>query len=221
MPARALPMPFLSLFVSRRFLPLLVLAFGCGKAPVARAPEPPAPGPSPASEFSSSSWETLALSEQPVELALPAAGGWQQTRSGSFGVLHDARSRSTLVIRVWRAARLVHPAECEAEARLARPSLAVVDPSTLIEERELGAPTGFHGVLRVAAMPAEVGEVKGVVVAVGAAVGRCVIATFETRSDGKHAAETVADRLSAIVAGTFDTLRIVEVEERVLNTPRG
>lgn len=221
MSARALPMPFLSLSRARSVCFLLILAVGCGGAPSAGAPpaEPPPTPPAPTLEHEI--WEKVAVSQMPLEIALPGGTRWRQSRSGSFAVLSDARTRSQLVIRVWRAARLVHPEECEAEARLARPSLATLDPSTLIEERALAAPHGFHGVLRVAAMPAEVGHVKGVVVAVGAAVGRCYFAALETRSDGEHAAEAIADRLAAMMSLMFQTVRIIDVEERVLTTPRG
>jgi hypothetical protein len=220
MPAGALPMPFLPPFHARPFLLSLALAFGCGGTPAAGTPAAPQRPPEP-SELAPETWENVVLSDMPLEIALPGGARWRQSRSGSFAVLEDARTRSKLVVRVWRAARRVHPAECEAEARLARPDLVVVEPSALIEERAISAPRGFHGVLRVAAGPAEVGRVKGVVVAVGAAVGRCYFAGLETWSAGEHAAETVADRLVAMVSGTFQAVRIIEVEERVLITPRG
>jgi len=221
MPASALPMPFLPLFAARRLALPLILAFGCGGTPSARGPDSVPRSLPESPDLAQETWERLVLSDMPLEVALPGGHRWRQSRSGTFAVLEDARSRSQLVIRIWRAARLVHPAECEAEARLARPSLAVAEPSAMIEERALTAPQGFHGVLRVAAAPAEVGQVKGVVVAVGAAVGRCYFAGLETRSSGEHALETVADRLAAMVSSTFEAVRIVDVEERVLTTPRG
>lgn len=220
MSARALPMPFLPLFSARPVFFSLILAAGCGGAPSARAPSPPVT-PAPPPERAHEVWEKVVLSDVPLEVALPGGPRWRQSRSGTFTLLEDARTRSQLVIRVWPAARLVQPEECEAEARLARPSLPVVEPSTLIEERVLDAPRGFHGVLRVAAVPAEVGQVKGVVVAVGAAVGRCYVAALETRSDGERAAEVIADRLAAMMSLMFQTVRIIDVEERVLTTPRG
>jgi hypothetical protein len=177
--------------------------------------------PTASSDLARETWESVPVSDMPLEISLPGGRRWRQSRSGSFALFEDARTRSRLAVRVWRAARLVQPAHCEAEARLARPDLVAVEPSTVIEERAISAPQGFHGVLRVAAVPAEVGRVRGVVVAVGAAVGRCYFAGFETWSEGEHAAETVAERLAAMVSSTFDVVRIVEVEERVLTTPRG
>jgi hypothetical protein len=221
MPAGALPMPFLPPFQARPFLLSLALALGCGGTPTAGTPAIPQRPPPEPSELALDTWESVVVSDMPLEIPLPGGARWRQSRSGSFAVLEDARTRSKLVVRVWRAARRVQPAECEAEARLARPDLVVVEPSALIEERAISAPQGFHGMLRVAAAPAEVGRVKGVVVAVGAAVGRCYFAGLETSSEGEHAAETVADRLLVMVSATFETLRIIEVEERVLTTPRG
>lgn len=221
MPARALPMPILQTFAVRPLFLCLILAFACAGTPSGSSPTMPAPPSAEPSGLAGETWEAIALSDMPLEIALPAAARWRQSRSGSFALLEDARTRSKLMIRVWRAARLVQPAECEAEARLARPDLSVTEPSALIEERALTAPRGFHGVLRVAAVPAEVGQVKGVVVAVGAAVGRCYFAALETRDDGDDAPATVADRLAAMVSSTFEAVRIVEVEERVLTTPRG
>lgn len=220
MPARALPMPFLQPFAARPVFLSLILACACAQtpsgSPVEAPPRPPEPG-----GLAREEWTTVALSEMPLEIALPGGDRWRESQSGSFARLEDARTRSRLMIRLWRAARLVQPAACEAEARLARPDLPVVDASALIEERALTAPAGFHGVLRVSAVPAGVGQVKGVVMAVGAAVGRCYFAVLETRAEGADAPETIAERLAVMVSSTFEAVRIVEVEERVITTPRG
>jgi hypothetical protein len=57
--------------------------------------------------------------------------------------------------------------------------------------------------------------VHGFALAVGAATGRCYVASFETESAGAGAPGTVADRLAVVVSGVFGTLHVSVAEERV------
>lgn len=159
-------------------------------------------------------WGERLLARVPVRLVLPDARGWHASASGTFTVLTHAGSRSSLALRVGRAARLVRPAACEAEARLLRPSLPAIDASNVVEERALAAPRGFDTHVVVAVEPRDDSRVHGVALAIGAATGRCYVAAFETEGDGPHAAEDVADRLAVVVSGVFETLHVPDAEER-------
>src|SRR6185503_16651624 len=88
--------------------------------PVAPPSEPPLVAPSDADETRRFGLVELARLPGVVELYDP--GRWKNASTGSFTVLEHAPSRSALAVRVWRAARLVRPVDCEAEARLSRPS---------------------------------------------------------------------------------------------------
>lgn len=203
---------------SRTTWPLLVLFLACGAPPPEVGPPPAAPaGSNPASdaEFTGVPWSSVELESLPARLSLPEARAWHARRSGTFIELEHAPTDSTLVLRVWRAARLVRPEECEAEARLARSSLPAVEPSLRIDERRLDAPADFDVRLVVGAEPGPRGSVRGSALAVGAGVGRCYLASFETRAEGARAAERVADRLDAMVRGCFETVELESADRRV------
>jgi hypothetical protein len=154
------------------------------------------------------------LATLPGTIALHDPGRWRATNDGSFTVLEHAPSRSTLTLRVWRSARLVRPEECEAEARLARPTLPRPDPDALVDERALEAPEGFAGSLAVGVEPVPSGT-HGFVLGVGAAVGRCFVFAFDTTADGVDAATTVADRLRAAADRIAPSVMLRDVDERV------
>lgn len=155
------------------------------------------------------------LARVPARVELPDARSWHAHASGSFTVLDHASTRSTLVLRVSRAARLVRPEQCEAEARLLRPSLPASDAASIVERRPLEAPPGFDTRLVVGVEPRAGGSVYGFALAVGAATGRCYVASFETESAGAGAPDAVADRLAVVVSGVLGTLHVSTAEERV------
>jgi hypothetical protein len=199
---------------------MLVCALGCGR------PEPaviPVAGPeasSPAGgDFDGVTWSSIELEAIPALITLPDASAWRAQRSGSFVLLSHGATQSTLVLRVWRAARLVRPSECEAEARLARPELPFAETQSRIEERRLEAPSGFDVRLVVAAQPGPGSSVRGSAVAVGAGVGRCYVAAFETFAEGARAMERVADRLGVVVPGVLETVRLEDATRRVPPPP--
>jgi hypothetical protein len=160
-------------------------------------------------------WGVRMLARVPVSVELPDARSWHAHASGSFTVLEHGPTRSTLVLRVSRAARLVRPEQCEAEARLLRPSLPASDASSILERRPLEAPPGFDTRLVVGVEPRAGGSVRGFALAVGAATGRCYVASFETESAGAGAPGAVADRLAVVVSGVLGTLHVPTAEERV------
>lgn len=122
------------------------------------------------------------------------------------------------MLRVWKAPRLVRPAECEAEARLLRPALPHVEPSALLDTRRITAPRDYDVHLAVAVAETPDRGVHGFALAVGAAVGRCYLGLYETRAEGPSAAEQVADRLATMVPGFIETVEIDGAEVRASRT---
>jgi hypothetical protein len=214
MPARTLTMGSLGLVLA-----LAVLSCSVGATTAAPAvPPSPAPVPVPKAEAPSGfdgAFAERSLARVPARVSLPDARAWHARPSGSFTLLEHAPTHSTLALRVVNAQRLVRPEQCEADARLARPSLPANDGASIVERRALAAPPGFDTRLAVGVEPGAAGSVRGFAHAIGAATGRCYVACFETESVGPHAADDVADRLAVIVSGVFETLRVPSAEERV------
>jgi hypothetical protein len=169
----------------------------------------------PAAVDSASSFGIVELPRLPGSIALDDASRWREASAGSFTVLDHAPSRSTLSIRLARAARLVRPSECEAEARLARPSLPRVAPEAIIASHPLAAPQGFSGTVVVGVDLTPSGSTHGFVLAVGAAIGRCFVLAFETSADGANAAHVVAERLRATTDRVVPSIELRNVDDRV------
>jgi hypothetical protein len=151
-------------------------------------------------------------------VSLPDPSSWRAARDGSFVVLEQRATSSRIVLRVWKAARLVRPAECEAEARLLRPLLPRVDPVTVLDQRSIAAPRGYDVRLVVTLEEDQERAVRGFALAVGAAVGRCYLAAYETRAEGQSAHERVADRLATVVPGFIETVEVDGAEVRANRT---
>ena len=188
----------------------------CGGAPPTPAPVVPARAAAvPEVEAFARGWGERTLWRVPLRVALPDARAWHASTSGTFTLLDHAATRSRLALRVTLAPRLVRPAECEAEARLARPSLPQVEPSSVVEQRTIAAPPDFDVRLVVGVEPNADG-VRGYALAVGAGTSRCYVAAFETESAGPKAAEHVADRLAVVVSGMFETMSVPNADRRVV-----
>jgi len=189
--------------------------FGCGGVAPSARPPPPANVVTPAvAEAFDRDWAERTIWRVPARVSLPEARAWRASTSGTFTVLEHARTHSVLALRVTLAPRLVRPEQCEAEARLARPSLPRPEPSSIVEQRALAVPLGFD-VRLVVGVEAAPGGVHGYALAVGAATGRCYVAAFETASFGPQAAEHVADRLAVVVSGVLETMSVPNSDRRV------
>ena len=202
-----------------RWLPksliFLLTTLGCG-GPPEPSPPPSAPPPPVAPRTDGTlRWGVVELDAIRAVVELYDPDRWRPVNGGSFTVLEHAASRSVLALRVWRAARLVRPVECEAEARLARPSLPHVTADSIIDERPLEAPAEFNGSLVIGVEPSPSGDTRGYALAVGAAVGRCFVLAFETSADGTDAAGVVGDRLRAAADRIVPSVSLHRVDERV------
>jgi hypothetical protein len=208
----------LSAVIARGPSPILLLVawalLSCGDPPAPVAPRSEPVPPARTGDDELSRFGVVELASVPGALTLYDPARWQATRAGSFAALTHAPSRSTITLRVWRAPRLVRPAECEAEARLARPSLPRIEPESIIDERPLEAPTDFDGALVVGVEPSPNGSTRGFVLAVGAAVGRCYVFAFETQADGAEAAAVVGDRLRTAADQIAPSVALYDVERR-------
>ncbi len=196
---------------------LALFALGCGGTLAGAPPRQATPAvtrPPAARDDFDRAWGERDLRRVPVLVTLPDARAWHATASGTFTLLEHRSTRSTLALRVALAPRLVKPEQCEADARLARPTLPAIDPSSVVERRALAAPSGFDVRLVVGVTPAPNG-VRGYALAIGAGTSRCYVAAFETESAGAGAAERVADRLAVVVSGTLETMRVPNAELRV------
>ncbi|HYQ03992.1 MAG TPA: hypothetical protein VER96_35205 [Polyangiaceae bacterium] len=149
----------------------------------------------------------------PVELALPGKASWQINEGPSWLIADERSSSSQLALRTWRAERLVRRADCEAQARLARPSIPVVHEEAIVERESLSAPAEFDNELLVGVEPSPLG-ISGYALVFGAGVGRCYAAVFTTRVTGKDGEVEVAARLGLVVDRVLSQVRVRSVDER-------
>ena len=162
--------------------------------------------------------------EFPIELSLPSKESWQVSDGPTWLVAAHPASASLLAVRTWRADRLVRRSECEAQARLARPSLPIVRDDAVLERRTLGAPLGLDTELVVGVEPTAEG-LSGYALTIGASVGRCYVAVFTTAVSGAFAEQEVAKRLGLVVDRILSGVRLRSVDERAVRhrlvyTPR-
>ncbi len=200
----------------RGSLALTLLALGCaGASPAPGSPARAGASPAKVGASLDRGWGERVIWQVPVRVRLPDARSWHAETNGTFTVLEHAPTESRLTLRVTLAPRLVRPEACEAEARLARPSLpGRGDADAIVEQRTIGAPEGFDVRLVVGATPASDG-VRGFALAVGAATSRCYVGLYETTATGPRAAEQVADRLALAVSGILETMHVPNVDRRV------
>jgi len=149
----------------------------------------------------------------PIELALPDKAGWQIAEGPTWFVADHEPSSSQLALRTWRADRVVRRAECEAQARLARPTIPIVKDEAVVERRTLTAPADFDNELVVGVEP-NAGGLSGYALVIGAGVGRCYAAVFTTSVRGKDAELELAARLGLAVDRVLSQVRARSVDER-------
>jgi hypothetical protein len=191
---------------------------GCASAPTGSA-KPPKPALSAVLKHDfpdgpSRRVRSRAL-EFPIELDLPSKDSWQVSDGPTWLVAAHSASSSLLAVRTWRADRLVRREQCEAQARLARPSLPIVRDDAVLERRALSAPAQFDTELVVGVEPTG-GGLSGYALAIGASVGRCYAAVFTTAVNGTLAEQEVATRLGLAVDRILSGVRLRSVDERAV-----
>ena len=149
----------------------------------------------------------------PLEFSLPGKVSWQISEGPSWLVAEQRSSSSQLAVRTWRADRLVRRAECEAQARLARPTIPNVRDEAVIDRKPLSAPSDFDNELLVGVEPSALG-LNGYVLVFGASSGRCYAAVFTTIVSGKDAEPELAARLGLVVDRILSKVRVLSVDER-------
>ena len=149
----------------------------------------------------------------PIELRLFDKNGWQIKDGPLWLVASQPARASELSFRTWRAERLVRRTDCEAQARLVRPTLPVVREEAVVERRALAAPAGFDTELIVGVEPSARG-IAGYALAIGSTVGGCYAALFTTEVFGPGADQEVAARLRQVADRVFASVRLRLVDER-------
>ncbi|HET7545319.1 MAG TPA: hypothetical protein VFK05_35880 [Polyangiaceae bacterium] len=149
----------------------------------------------------------------PIELSLPDKADWQISEGPSWLVLSQGASSSQLALRTWRADRLVRRAECEAQARLGRPSIPSPREEAVVDRQTLSVPADFDNELLVAVEPSARG-ISGYAFVFGASTGRCYAAVFTTSVSGKDAEREVAARLGLVVDRVLSKVRVLSVDAR-------
>lgn len=198
---------------------------GCGSGSQAPLPPPtsaPAPSAAPppagsGAELPSTGWGSARSARQSVELSLPDRDGWHVDDAATawFSARHPV-TRSELLLRTWRAARTVKRDECEAQARLWRPSIPPAPEESVIERRMVAAPEGWSTELVVGVGPAPTpGELQGFALAFGVTVGRCYALLYTTLDSGRGAEVTIARRLGVIADEVVPSVRFLSIDDRV------
>lgn len=199
-------------------LAALAVPLGCASTP-GRGASPPPPAQAVAGEHAFPDGPGRRLRsralEFPIELSLPSKDTWHVSDGPTWLVAAHPASSSILAVRTWRADRLVRREECEAQARLARPSLPVVRDEAVLERRALRAPSGFDTELVVGVESTSAG-LSGYALIIGASVGRCYAAVFTTAVSGPRAEEEVATRLGLAVDRILSSVRLRSVDERAV-----
>jgi hypothetical protein len=197
----------------------LAAAVGCAAASSAPEPVRKARARSPAqqmlpSELTDAGWVSVESRRQSLVLALPMREAWRidDAREPWFLARHAATG-SELRLRTWPAPRQVRADECQAQARLWRPSIPPIRDEAVVT-RKLSAPEAFAGEIIVGVEPGGDG-LEGHVLAFGATVGRCYAAIFTTRASGPGSEDTLGRRLVLIVEAVLPRVRLLGVEDRV------
>ncbi len=204
-----------------RRLPLvlfaLVAAAGCASSqpsarPATASRQRPEPKGLP-SELADTGWADVQSRRQSLVVRLPVRAAWRVNDDAEpwFLASHPATG-SELRLRTWSAPRQVRADECQAQARLWRPSIPPLDDEAVVRRR-LRAPGDFAGEVVVGVAPGESG-LEGHALAFGASVGRCYAAVFTTKVSGPGSEEALGRRLVLIVDGVLGRVRVLGVEDR-------
>lgn len=168
--------------------------------------------PPPPAALGDADWGAFGSRRFSLAVAVPERAAWQRSETRNWFVLRHEPSQSELRLRIWRAARLVKPADCEAEARTLAPSLPVLDETNLVERTRAGVPQGFDTDVGVGVEPDGPRRIRGYVLAFGAAIGRCFASVFTTTAESEI---EVGDRLELVADRVLSRVRVADVEDRV------
>lgn len=151
----------------------------------------------------------------PLELRLPTKSEWRIADGPLWLEAEHAPSASKLAVRTWRSDRIVRRSECEADARLARPSIPPLHEESIVDRRAFAAPAGFDSELVVGVEPSPLG-VRGYATVFGASIGFCYAAVFTTTASGGSAEQEVAARLGVAVDEILSGVRARSVDDRAV-----
>lgn len=207
----------------------LVLAAGCSTSSEASAPPRAASGArqaaaaprqsSPTSRpgLQARGWGEVTSLRFSLEVKLPERKAWQvDDHTTHWLLLRHAPSHSELRVRTWRAARLVHPQDCERQARLWRPQIPTPSADTALDRRTLASPNAYTTRVVAGVQPLDQsGTLEGFVLAFGATIGRCFAFVYTTRARGSGAEASIGDRLALVSSAVLPAVRMRSIEDRI------
>ncbi len=158
------------------------------------------------------------LQRQGLRLPLPDRSRWHESASSTWSVLSHDATESRLMIKLWRAPRLVQKEECADMARLGQPAIVILGEDELVERRRFAAPAAFDAELWVGVRE-QGGALHGFAQVFGATVGRCYAAAFETVTRGPGRERELGRRLTLIVETALAGVRILSIEQRIEGEP--
>jgi hypothetical protein len=182
-------------------------------APAAPAAETPAERPEPAA-LEDAGWVPATAPRFSLSIPLPERSAWRIDDRGRWWVARHPPSHSELLVRTWTAGRLASPTDCEAQARLWRPTIPIAAPESVLETQRIDAPPGYDTQLWVGVEPIGSATLQGYVIAFGAAVGRCYAALFTTRASGPRAEAEIGRRLVLVADGVFSRVARSTIDDR-------
>jgi hypothetical protein len=200
---------------------LCALSGACAAAPAEPKPsaaQPTRPTPAPlAPELDEGSWGTVISARHSLELPLPEGASWSLDDSTTpWLVARHERTRSELAARIWRAGRLVRPADCDRQARLWNPAIPEALAESVLETRSVTAPAGWTTELTVGVERVASGvELRGFALAFGVTVGRCYAFVYTTLATGAGAEASIGRRLAIVADEIVPQVRVRSIDERV------
>lgn len=179
------------------------------KSAGAGSPSPPA--------LPARDWGEVQSLRYSLLIRVPDWHAWQvDDQTSRWFLLRHVPTHSELRVRTWRAGRMVHPVDCERQARLWRPEIPLPKADAAIDRRRLSAPSGYTTLVVAGVEPVgRAGTLEGYVLAFGSTVGRCFAFVYTTRARAAGAEAAIGDRLALMTDGVLASVRIRSIADRV------
>ncbi len=208
------------------FATLFVAIGGCASTQTQPRSSAPATSSDPSSEpaLADARWAGFTSRRFGMRLAFPQGPSWRiDDHSHPWLVARHPASSSVFHARVWHEPSAVNWQRCEDRAKLWLTDLPGVEELSIVDDRMLdGSPgPGFQTHLLAGVRPGDSQgrAARGVVMAVGAAMKKCVALVMMTDVSGASAAADVGERLGLGVR-MLENAQIVNPLEPEVRVPR-
>jgi len=161
--------------------------------------------------------ERLESSRHLLSIEVQANSGWRAEPGGDWWVLR--RPGESLLLRTWRAGRLIARTDCERQMRLWRPETTKLEADELLGIQEMEAPKGFSTVMHIGVRALADDSIEGFVLAFGAMPGRCFAAVYETKFAGAGAEAKLGARLADVSEVLLPRVQVRTVADRTGREP--